>query len=82
MILLTGNSGFIGSYLTSYLVRNGYSLRGFDVAPKRMASADYPHVVGDILDEEAVKRAMSGYDTLLHLAAEHKDSGISRERYF
>ena len=82
MIFITGNSGFIGSYLTSFLVKNGYSLRGFDVAPKRIASADYPHVIGDLLDEKVVKRAMTGCESVIHLAAEHKDSGISRECYF
>lgn len=82
MILITGDSGFIGSYLTPFLINRGYLLRGIDLVPRNNSTLEYEQIVGDILDKEAVMRAMRGCDCIIHLAAEHKDFGISREKYF
>lgn len=80
MILLTGADGFIGSHLTEALVRAGYNVRAFvlynsfnswgwldscaeDVKDK------FEIFAGDIRDPHGVRAAMSGCDTVLHLAA-------------
>jgi nucleoside-diphosphate-sugar epimerase len=81
-MLITGDSGFIGNYLARKLVHEGHSLRGIDVVPDRFRLAPHPQVIGDITDPVAVRTAMTGADTVLHLAAEHKDSGISEAQYF
>jgi len=82
MILITGDSGFIGRHLVVQLMRRGNSIRGIDLAPKPGTSPDYSQIVGNILDWDAVMSAMAGAQCIIHLAAEHKDFGITREKYF
>lgn len=79
-ILITGADGFIGSHLTEALVRQGHKVRAFvfynsfnswgwldqcedDVKGK------FEVFAGDIRDPHGVKKAMSGCDVVLHLAA-------------
>jgi nucleoside-diphosphate-sugar epimerase len=82
MILLTGNAGFIGKYLTSALICNGYDVQGLDVRPRKDVEKSFTQVEGNVLDKNIVREAMVGADTIIHLAAEHKDFGISKEEYF
>jgi nucleoside-diphosphate-sugar epimerase len=82
MILITGDAGFIGSYIVASLQARGCTLRGLDHAPGAETHQRYDRRVADIADEHAVISAMHGIDTVIHLAAEHKDSGIHSEDYF
>lgn len=75
-ILVTGGSGFIGAHSVAELVRAGHDVRVLVRDASRLDSALRPlgidgveHVVGDVLDAEAVARAMQGQDALLHAAA-------------
>lgn len=70
-ILVTGGSGFIGSYLVSELLANGHEPLIFDKAPSQM----HPDRVvrGDVRDLEALAKAIQGHDAVFHLAAEHRD---------
>jgi UDP-glucose 4-epimerase len=69
MILVTGGSGFIGSYVTDLLQKRGYKVRSIDTKiPKREACEDF--VKGSILDKKAISRAMKGCSAVLHLAAQ------------
>jgi dihydroflavonol-4-reductase len=67
--LVTGAAGFIGSHVVTALVSSGAEVRAFD----RRAPADLPSPVefaqGDLLDREAVRRALAGCDAVFHLAA-------------
>lgn len=69
MDLLIGGSGFIGSHLAGELIRQGRRVRIFDRQPFP-AEAQQPAetILGDILDEAALHRAMAGCDTVYHLA--------------
>ena len=56
-VFLTGNKGRIGSIVERQLRENGHEVVGFDIATGR-----------DILDADAVDRAMVGCDGVAHLA--------------
>lgn len=82
MILITGNAGFIGKYLTNALLKKEYKIQGLDIRPRRDTLDGFTQIDGNILDREAVCTAMAGTDCVIHLAAEHKDFGISKEQYY
>ncbi|MBM4083295.1 MAG: NAD(P)-dependent oxidoreductase [Planctomycetes bacterium] len=64
-VLVTGSAGTIGRAVVSAF-RDRYELRCFDRVPTpSVADA----VAGDLADLEAVKSAMRGVDTVVHLAA-------------
>jgi NAD dependent epimerase/dehydratase len=78
--LVTGAGGFIGSHLAEILVKKGYSIRAFvhynsssfwgnlELLPAEIYKELEIHS-GDIRDFDSVSRAMSGCDTVFHLAA-------------
>ena len=82
MHLMTGNAGFIGKYLTSALINAGQEVRGLDIRPRKDMEKGFTQREGNILDKDIVREAMVGIDSIIHLAAEHKDFGISKEEYF
>lgn len=77
-ILVTGAGGFIASHLAEKLVQEGHSVRAFvrynsrnswgwlEDSPLRN---DMEIASGDIRDFDLVKKAVSGCDTVFHLAA-------------
>jgi len=77
-VLSTGGAGFIGSHVADELLRAGHRVRALDClvdqvhddspAPPYLAE-EIELVVGDIRDEEAVRRALEGVDSVVHLAA-------------
>lgn len=79
-VLVTGADGFIGSHLVERLVRRGYPVRAMalynsfnswgwldTVAPEVMREVEV--FSGDIRDPYGVRKALSGCDSVLHLAA-------------
>jgi nucleoside-diphosphate-sugar epimerase len=82
MIFLTGNAGFIGKYLTTLLIGKGNSLRGIDIRPRKDIVYGFTQVEGNILDGTIVCQSMKDIDTIIHLAAEHKDFGVTEADYF
>ncbi len=73
--LVTGGAGFIGSHLVEALVRRGERVRVLDnfVTGRRANLAevadDVEIVEGDARDPDAVRRAVTGMDYVLHQAA-------------
>jgi uronate dehydrogenase len=65
-VLVTGSTGAIGQPLCRYLLARGHAVRGFARRPTP-GLADY--VTGDLSDREAVRRAVEGMDTVVHLGA-------------
>ncbi len=65
-VLVTGSAGRIGRAVVAELQSRGRSVRGFDRVPTPgVADA----IVGDLTDAAAVRRAVEGVGTVIHLAA-------------
>lgn len=78
-VLITGGAGFIGSYAADELLAKGYTVRALDNLSPQVHGAEGrrpPYlddrvelIVGDVRDPKAVRQALSGADSVLHLAA-------------
>lgn len=74
---VTGCAGFIGSNLVDRLIQEGHEVRGYDnlstgnqeFLKEAGASGRFELIQGDTLDRAALTAAMSGCDTVFHLAA-------------
>ncbi|MEE9199704.1 MAG: hopanoid-associated sugar epimerase [Dehalococcoidia bacterium] len=70
--LVTGATGFIGGNLVRELLRDGVDVRALARASSDTATLSVlgvEVVVGDLLDESSLERAMEGCDHLYHVAA-------------
>jgi nucleoside-diphosphate-sugar epimerase len=75
-VLVTGGAGYIGSVLVPELLKHGFKVRVLDSLVFNQTSllpyfinGDFEFIKGDIRDVEAVKKALQGVDTIIHLAA-------------
>lgn len=78
-VLITGGAGFIGSHLADALLARGHRVRALDnltsqvhgpgcLAPEHL-SREVEVRVGDVRDPVAVRKALVGVDSVVHLAA-------------
>ena len=66
-VLITGGSGFIGSYVVDALVENKYKVTILDLnQPKRK---DVKFIQGSILDKSIIRSALKNINIIFHLAA-------------
>lgn len=75
LALVTGATGFIGRRLAERLVEDGWSVRLLVRDPDRLAlslQSVRDVVVGDLLDDDAVSRAVMGTNVIFHCAANVK----------
>ena len=77
-ILVTGSSGFIGSYIAECLEENGYQVVYFDTIPSKYITGTQEEFIGDILRPEDIAKAMEGCEAVYHLAAQ-ADIGASSD---
>ena len=68
-ILVTGGSGFLGSHLADALSKNGHDVVLFDVETSPYRQDGQEMIVGDILDRNAISKAIKGCEVIYHLAA-------------
>jgi UDP-glucose 4-epimerase len=74
-VVVTGGGGFIGAYLVKRLVRDGWNVAVVDTMLRGDASRfaevadDVELFTTDVRDEEALAKAFSGADVVMHLAA-------------
>jgi len=69
LAFVTGASGFIGSHLIRALKAEGFEVRALVHKTPLAEIPGLSSVAGDILDEEALAKAMAGVDFVFHLAA-------------
>ncbi|MDO1584617.1 NAD-dependent epimerase/dehydratase family protein [Rhizobium oryzicola] len=84
-VLITGGCGFIGRYVVQELLRAGHQVRILDALIDQVhgdtggtipEGADFIH--GDVCDQDKVKEALQGVDSVIHLAAE---VGVGQSMY-
>ena len=74
-VIITGGGGFVGAYLVKRMVRDGWDVGVIDTMVRGDASrfAEVANQVQlysiDVRDEEAVTKAITGADVVMHLAA-------------
>lgn len=72
-ILITGGSGFLGSYILKYLVENHYenifAIRSNNTHPLIYTHSSIHWLIGDILDLDFVESAIENMDYVIHCAA-------------
>jgi len=67
--LVTGAGGFIGAHVVAALAGAGAEVRAFDRRTPQALPAGTEPLTGDVLDPDALARAMDGCDAVFHLAA-------------
>jgi GlcNAc-P-P-Und epimerase len=81
-VLVTGGSGFIGSYFVERLADEGHELVILDLVDPPAWYPAHEYVRGDVRDPIAVGRALRGCQRVVHLAAAHHDFGIEHDTYY
>ncbi len=74
--LITGGAGFIGSHLVDRLINSGevtaydnLSSGKMEFIEQHLGKTNFKFVQGDLLDFEALNKAIAGHDLVFHLAA-------------
>ena len=84
-VLITGGDGFVGSHLVDSQLARANHVRTVDLNAERLAHlAGHPKleiIIGDITDEELMRQAVDGIDTVYHLASAHLDVNLSDLHY-
>jgi len=71
-VLVTGAAGFIGSNVVRELLKENVEIRALIRPGEPVANLDgidSERVIGDLMDNETVRKAVAGVDTVFHLAA-------------
>ena len=67
-IIVFGGSGFLGSHVADALTEAGHDVTIYDIKKSCYVNKHQKQIVGDILDEAKVKRAIKGCDVVYNFA--------------
>jgi len=88
LLLLTGATGFLGSYLLQELIEQNYRVRAIRRTPKPLPwipatiLEKVEWVDGDVLDVVSLQEALHGVDTVIHSAAVVSFQPAERKRMY
>ena len=74
-VFVTGATGFVGSHVAQELSRHGADLRILIRSSSKLANLEgiaAETVVGDLLQVDALRSAVSGCDAVMHVAADYR----------
>jgi dihydroflavonol-4-reductase len=74
-VFITGATGFVGSHVAQELSRRGAELRILVRSSSKLANLEgiaAETVVGDLLQVDALRSAVSGCDAVMHVAADYR----------
>ncbi|MDO5627011.1 MAG: NAD-dependent epimerase/dehydratase family protein [Mobilicoccus sp.] len=74
-VLVTGASGMLGGGIARALAERGDDVTVLQRRPSGLADAGLREVLGDVIDPDAVSRAVQGQDAVVHLAAKVNVTG-------
>lgn len=75
LAFVTGATGFVGSHVARVLAEQGAELRLLVRAssdPRNLRGVKAERVIGDLCDPVSIEKAMSGCDTVFHVAADYR----------
>ncbi|HID90245.1 MAG TPA: NAD-dependent epimerase/dehydratase family protein [Anaerolineae bacterium] len=84
-VFVTGGTGFVGGAVVRRLVEAGHQVRAL-VRPtsdlRQLEGLDVEQVVGDLSDEETLRRGIAGCDWVFHVAALYAYWGYPWETFY
>ena len=84
-ILITGGSGYVGSYLVPYLLNLGHKISVLDLmiyGENNLKKDENLNIIkGDIRDQELLKKVIPGHDIVIHLACISNDPSFELNPY-
>ena len=75
-IFITGGAGYVGTELSKHLLENGYEVTVFDLfiyGQTLYKNNNLRLIVGDIRNQELLKKYIKGHDAVVHLACISND---------
>lgn len=83
-ILVTGGTGFIGSYFIPILINMGYEIRLLvrdKIKAENLFGDKCEYFVGDVVDKESIEGCCEGIDIVFHLVAKSGNELPNKENF-
>ncbi len=67
-VLVIGGAGFLGSHVADSLSEQGHEVTIYDMKKSRYLRKEQKQIIGDILDEAMINKALKGIQVVYHMA--------------